>query len=213
MTRDDLRWKRIHVVSLAISRHIHRSGIQRSNVESVSSRAERFPSDGALGPSQKRLLIFPRRKRRRFVRKHLVSPSYGSLQIRSFPFFLPSPAALLPFLPSSLSLLCNNSNAVYVYTCVFVATCIRGNTPIKHKNGAQVHALNTCRHCAELEPYVGYLGRNCDLFRGTCHHVYQIKHSRHIVGMTLTFFFFVVVMVFLFLNSLNVNFAQVRLQE
>lgn len=104
MTRDDPRWKRIHVVSLAVSRHIHRSGIQRSNVESVSSRAERFPSDGALGPSQKRLLIFPRRKRRRFVRKHLVSPSYGSLQIRSFPFFLPSPAALFPFLPSFLPL-------------------------------------------------------------------------------------------------------------
>lgn len=133
--------------------------------------------------------------------------------VRSHFSFRAQQPCSLSFLPSSLCLLCNNSNAVYVYTCVLVATCIRGNAPIKHKNGAQVHALNTCRHCAEHEPYVGYLDRNCDLFRGTRHHVYQIKHSRHIVGMTLTFIFFIVVTVFLFLNSLNVNFAQVRLQE
>lgn len=140
MTRDDLRWKRIHVVPLAVSRHIHRSGIQRSNVESVSSRAERFPSDGALGPSQKRLLIFPRRKRRRFVRKHLVSPSYGSLQIRSFPFFLPSPAILFPFLPSFLPLFpyCATTATPFMFTpvCSLLRVYMgmhRLNTKMEHR--------------------------------------------------------------------------------
>lgn len=76
---------------LAGSREIGKDS-RSSDRDRRTARAEQFlPPDGALGSNEGRLLIFlNRRKRRRFVRKHLVSRSSALTRIRGTVRVFPS---------------------------------------------------------------------------------------------------------------------------
>lgn len=103
------------------------------------------------------------------------------------PFVPIFPSKPNPFHWSLPFLCCTYNNQGMANVCACVQTCwgwvCRLNTKMEHRE----HAPSPCRHCAT---HTRLFGQKPGLFRGTSCYVYQIKDSRDMVRMLLTFFFF-----------------------